>query len=182
MTTAGRRLAPFVAVAFAIAVAGWQAGLHWASRNPTPVATLGIGESTQVGGSTYTFEGFETATSMPASVPEDGPVAAPDGAVLILLTFTTEIVDDGVDPETHFCEPTLVDEQGRQWRPDSTLGFSVERPAAFSCTGTAEDPIRIGEPLEVGYVFLVPASVVDDLTLELDLGVDDDDAVLALEP
>ena len=180
MSTATRPLLALIAaVTFAVAVAGWQAALHWDARNPAPVAVIGPGETAQLDGVSFRLDAFLAAPLLPAGEPESEPVAAPDGAMLVQVVLTTEITSD-VDPDTLSCEVTAVDPAEREWRPDSTLAYAVEGPDALSCRGTSDDPIRPDQPLAVGYVFLVPQDAVDGLVVDIDLGHDGD--VLRLRP
>lgn len=165
-----RRLLPVaVALVFALAVAGWQADLHWSSRHPTPVATIGPGQTARVGDATYTLDGVVVREELPSNLPETDAVVAPDGAALVQLLLTTEIGDD-VDPESHVCDVTAVDADGREWKRDPDLGYGVAGPEAITCGGPSDDRIRPHEPLQVGFVFLVPADAVDTLVFDLALG------------
>ncbi|GAB2622977.1 hypothetical protein [Pseudactinotalea suaedae] len=163
------RLALAAAVLFALAVAGWQAALHWSARNPVPDATIGLGETAEVDGSTFRLDSIDAVPQLPAMEDDQAPVEAPPGALLVQVVITTEIVGSDVDPASHYCDATAYDEAGRSWRPDS-LGYTVAGPAAHSCHGTSEEPIRPGEPLAVGFVFVMPADAVEDLYVDLQLG------------
>jgi hypothetical protein len=166
------RVALAASVAFALGVAAWQAELHWSARNPPPPATLEIGETATVAGTTFRLDSLEVAPRLPAADPEQQWVEAPEGAVLVQAVLTTEIVDDGVDPETHYCFATAVDDDGRIWRTDD-LGYQVAGPEALTCSGTSEEPIRPGEELTVGFVFLVPGAVAEEIAVDLDLSTYD---------
>lgn len=172
MSRARRRVALAASVAFALGVSAWQAELHWSARNPPPPATLAVGETATVAGTTFRLDSLEVAPRLPAADPEQQWVEAPDGAVIVQVVLTTEIVDDGVDPETHYCFATAVDDDGRIWRTDG-IGYEVAGPEALTCSGTIEDPIRRGEELSVGFVFLVPAAVADEIAVDLDLSTYD---------
>ncbi|WP_156253612.1 hypothetical protein [Pseudactinotalea terrae] len=156
------------ALAFALAVAGWQAYLHWTARNPVPDAVIGLGETVEIDGASYRFDSLTAAPRLPSTIEGQEWVEAPAGATLVQVVVTTEILSDEVDPETHYCEATAYDAAGRRWRSD--LLSDVAGPEAYSCRGTSEDPIRPGEPLPVGFVFVVPADAVDTLYVDLSLG------------
>jgi hypothetical protein len=175
-----RRGAPVaIALAFALVVAGWQAELHWSSRNPTPVATIGPGDTARVGDATYRFDEVVIGEELPSSLPETDVAVAPDGAVLVQLLLTTEIGED-TDPEAHLCSPVAVDGTGREWQRDSDLGYGVAGPEAITCRGPSDDPIRPHEPIQVGFVFLLPADAVD--TLAFDVGLAYGQGTLRLVP
>lgn len=165
------RLALAAAVVFALAVAGWQADLHWSARNPAPDATIGIGETAEVHGSTFRLDSIDATPQLAALDEEQDPVEAPAGALLVQVVITTEIVGSDVDPDTHYCEATAYDDAGRSWRADA-VGYTVAGPVAHSCHGTSEEPIIPGEPLAVGFVFVMPADAVEGLYVDLSLGYD----------
>lgn len=166
-------LALLAAVTFALGVAGWQAKLHWDTRNPEPDAVIHLGETVQLDGASFRLDTFVAAPRLPSNVPEEEWVVAPDGALLVHVTITTEITDDDVDPTQHYCFATAVDAAQREWQTDTSVGYKVDGPAATSCTGVFDEPIQPHEPLAVGFVFLVPADAVDTLVVDLSLGYRD---------
>ncbi len=167
-----RLLATLAAIVVALGVATWQAALHWTAQNPAPAAELAVGESVRVGGTTLTLDTFDVATRLPSNEEGEEWVEAPPGAVLVQVTYTS-VIDDDVDPQTHYCFPTAVDGEGREWRTDSTIGYRVQAPG-FSCGGTTDEPIVPGVPLAAGAVFLVPADVADTLVVDLELSAYDE--------
>ena len=168
-TVIGWRTVFTCCLAFAVVVAMWQGWIHYADRLPQPDQTVRLGSTVTSDGATYRLDRLDIRTEFPAQEPDQPVVRAPDGAVIILALITTEIIDDGVDPETHFCEATLVGPDGRNWPTESDISLMMKRPDASSCTGSSEKKIKRHQPLQVGFSFVVPEDVADEVTLWLDV-------------
>lgn len=160
-------------LAFAVAVAGWQGWIHYADRNPQPDQTAQVGTTLIFEGVTYRVDEMDVRTEFPAQEPDQPVVRAPDGAVIVLVLVTIEIVDDGVDPETNYCDATLVGADGRTWPTESDSTSMIRRPEASSCTGSYDKSIKRHQPMQAGFSYLIPADVADEVTFWLDAGPGD---------
>lgn len=137
-------------------------------RDPPVIATLSIGERQVVDGVAYQLTSFTHAPALPADEGSrenypGGMVRAIPGAELVLVVLTVERLDPARDPEMVFCTVTLADAAGRSWTTDGTVEYAVARPPGISCRGGSDEPAKLAEPFEVGWVFQVPADVVGDL-------------------
>jgi hypothetical protein len=156
------------AILFTIAVGLWQAQAIQRFRHPPVDRTLTIGERAVVDGVAYQLTSLTHATELPVReiskvTRPSGVVSALAGAELVLVVLTVEVVDPARDPETVYCEVTLQDAGRRSWRTDGTVEHVVAKPEAPTCSGSWEQPARLGTPFEVGLVYQVPADVTDEL-------------------
>lgn len=163
-----------VALAFALGVAGWQSWLLSRTDDPGPAAEIRVGEAITVQGSRYRVDRFDVTTRLPHSEPEEPAIRAPEGTRMVMIILTTEIVDPSIDPETHYCFGELTDDRGRRWTTEYDVTSAVERPEAVGCSGTSEEDIRPHQPLKVGFSYLIPATVADEVRWELRLPPKDD--------
>ncbi|QDP97241.1 hypothetical protein FOE78_16095 [Microlunatus elymi] len=182
MTITGRGrwlVAACLAVIVALAAAGWQARIHWSARNPRPDLTTTVGSTVTSHGATFRIDKVQVARQLPAEEQGDPPVKAPAGAVIVLITLTTEIVDDSVKPDDNLCETTLIDPDGRTWRTgNDDITYNLKRPAALSCAGSSDHRIRAHHPLQVGFSYLIPATAADTFRIRMDIGTGGDDDYL----
>lgn len=172
-TVIGWRTVFSCCLAFAVMVAAWQGWIHYSGRTPQPDRTVKMGTTVTSEGVTYRLDTMDIRTQFPAQEPDQPVVKAPDGAVIILVLVTVEIIDDGVDPETNYCDATLVAGDGRIWRTEGDITISMRRPDAYSCTGSYDETIKRHQPLQAGFSYVLPAADADDVTLWLDVGPGD---------
>lgn len=155
-------------LAFALAVSGWKGWTLWKAQQPEPVdARAPVGRTIMLGGSSYRVDSFAARSRFPNQEHGEPAVRAPRGSELVLVTITTEILDRSVDPKKHYCTASVRDDRGRVWKTAPDIAYSIKRPEAVSCSGTPDQDIAVGQPLQVGFAFLVPAPVVDRLEFDL---------------
>ena len=161
-----------LAIAIALATAGWQAWIYWSPRNPKPDVITPVGNQVGAHGATFRIDDVRVGREFP-SAQGDATVTAPKRAVIVLVIMTTEIVDESLPGKDNLCETTLIDPAGRSWRTESDISFDLKRPEAVSCTGTLDRRIRPHRPLRVGFSFVIPADAADDFDIRLALPRDD---------
>lgn len=153
---------------FALAVSGWKGWTLWKAQQPEQVdARTTVGHTITVGGSSYRVDSFTARSSFPNQEAHEPAVHAPRGAEIVLVTITTKILDRSLDPKKHYCTASVRDDRGRVWKTEPDMAYSIKRPEAVSCSGTADHAIAPGRPLQVGFAFLVPTTVVDRLEFDL---------------
>ena len=167
------------ALLLALAAAGAQGALSTRDETPPVTSTARVGETAVLGGTTVVVDAVTTAAALPAAEAGDPDVAGPAGSVLVLVVFTQR-VDASVDLERHFCTSTLVADDGSVWDPDDELGYRLRRPEASTCGDDTSDPIRPGEPRQIGASFLIPARYADQVRWRLSL--EDDRTRLEVRP
>ncbi len=69
--------------------------------------------------------------------------------MLVLVVYEQQ-VDATVDVADHFCDDSLVADDGTTWTDDGDLGYAVRRPAALTCSDSDDQPLRAGVAREVG--------------------------------
>jgi hypothetical protein len=160
------------ALLLALAAAGAQGVLSTRDETPPVTSTARVGEAAVLGGTTVVVDAVTTEAG-------DPDVAGPAGSVLVLVVFTQR-VDATVDLERHFCTSTLVADDGSVWDTDDELGYRLRRPEASTCGDDTSDPIRPGEPRQIGASFLIPARYADQVRWRLSL--EDDRTRLEVRP
>ncbi len=175
-------------LAFAAGVGTWQADAILHFRRPAVDQSLALGERVVIEGVGYGFTGFRSGAELPLDpalrhgADDEDVVAALPGAELVQVLLTVEIEDPGRDPQSIYCDPTLVDPAGRTWRTDSDVGYRVAGPEAITCTGDPERRPEVGVPYEVGVVFEVPADAVPGIRVRVRLSGGQDQHLLELRP
>lgn len=150
------------AVLLAVGVAGWEGYLKFWANTERPDVEARLGEVVELSGTTYRTDDFQVAKEFPNEEPGEPPVRAPAGAVIIMITFTTEVVDPAANLEEQGCLVSLIGADGREWDPDSDLVSGIRRPAGSSCFRGSDDPIEVGRPMQSGAVFVVPEAAATD--------------------
>jgi len=167
------------ALLLALVAAGTQGVLATRDATPPMTSTAGVGETAVLGGTSVVVDSLTTAAALPAAEAGAPDVTGPAGSVLVLVVFTQR-VDAGVDLERHFCTSTLVADDGSVWDTDDELGYRLRRPKASTCGDDPSDPLRSGEPRQIGASFLIPARYADQVRWRLSL--DDDRTRLEVRP
>ena len=149
-----------------------------------PQHTLTPGQSVEAKGVRYRLDSFTVAESLPAEEKDDPPVRGPAGSEIVLLIITQTVVDHAVRLDEHTCDATLVADGGHGpatvWRPELDITFALRRPEALGCGDTSSNPLAYGVDRQIGYSFVVPASVTGDVSGRL--SSEDDSVVIALRP
>lgn len=155
-------------------------------RRPSVDQSIALTESARVEGVRYRLTTFDHAAQLPLKPSlraSEGrsTVAALPGAELVLVVLSVEIEDPARQPDTVFCDLSLVDGTGRTWRGDGTIGYRVDAPENGSCSGGEPAP-RPGQPYDVATVFQLPADAVDDVTVRARLSGGQTRSLLELRP
>jgi len=157
------------AAAAALLVAGVSGWYPYANLTPgRPVVTLRLGASAEVEGVRYRLDRFVVATTLPAEDPADPPVMGPAGSALVLVVVNQTVLDHSVRLDEHFCDMTLVDDDGtNEWWVDSDYTTLAARPAGYGCADTDDAPLRYDVAQDTGFSFAVPADAVGHLSARL---------------
>ncbi len=169
-----------LALLLALLVTAGQGYLYYARRTPAAAVETRVGESVTLGGTQILVRSIAVAPTMPAEDAGDPPAEGPPGSVLVLVTFEQTIVDARVPLDAHFCDATLVADDGTVWTSDTNYTYGILRPKALSCSGTDDAPLVRNVTLTVGQSYVVPAAYGSRLGWRLSW--DEDRYVLLVAP
>lgn len=160
-----------LALVCALLAAGGQGYLSYADRTPAAALQARVGTELQLDGTRLTVRSFTVAPGLPAADPDrpDGPVVrGPAGSVLVLVVYEQQ-VDATVDVTGHFCDASLVADDGTTWGEDGDLGYALRRPEALTCADSDDQPLRAGALREIGASYLIPARYADQVRWRLEV-------------
>jgi hypothetical protein len=154
------------AAAAALLVAGVSGWYPYANLTPgRPVVTLRLGASAEVEGVRYRLDRFVVAPTLPPEDPKDPPVVGPAGSALVLVVVEQTVLDRSVRLDEHFCDTSLVDDEGtNEWPVDSDFTSQIARPPSYGCSDSDRNPLRYDVPRDTGFSFAVPADAVGHLS------------------
>lgn len=146
-----------VALLLAVLVTGGQGYLYHSRRTPGAAVAARVGESVTLGGTRVLVRSITAAPELPAADAGDPPVTGPSGSVLVLVTWEQTILDPALPLDAHFCDATLVADDGTVWTDDLDHTFGIRRPKALTCSGSDDAPLALGVPSTVGECYVIPA-------------------------
>ena len=136
-----RRVATVAAaVLLALLAAGQQGVTAYRDRSPAIAVSARGNEPVTLGNTQVAVRSFTVAPTLPAQDATDPPVRGPEGSVLVLVVWT-QVVGPGVKIDEHFCDSSLVADDGTVWPKDSDYTYAVRRPDALTC-GRQSTPAR----------------------------------------
>ncbi|WP_375425201.1 hypothetical protein [uncultured Friedmanniella sp.] len=169
-----------VALLVAVLVTGGQGYLYYAQRTPAAALAARVGESVTLAGTQVSVRSIAVAATMPDTDAGDPPVTGPAGSVLVLVTWQQTILDDTVPLDAHFCDATLVADDGTVWTDDLDYTYDLRRPQRLTCSGTDDAPLARNVPVTVGESYVIPAGYGSRVTWRLSW--DDDAHVVVFSP
>lgn len=171
-TVAIGRFAFVASLLFAVLATAVSGVVVHRNLNPEPAATIRVGEAIEVGGVRYTVDRFDAVPELPNAEQGEPPVAGPEGSSIVVAVVTVQLVDPAVDPELVFCSPEVRNAEGTVWRRDGSLYGFGGVPDHLTCQ--LPEPEEEGDPawprdkpFQLTALFLLPADMVADLTLHL---------------
>lgn len=78
--------------------------------------------------------------------------------MLVLVTWEQTILDPALPLDAHFCDATLVADDGTVWTDDTDYSYGIQRPEALTCSGTDDAPLAREVPRTVGESYVIPAA------------------------
>ncbi len=158
-----RRVATVAAaVLLALLAAGQQGVTAYRDRSPAVAVSARGNEPVTLGNTQVAVRSFTVAPTLPAQDATDPPVRGPEGSVLVLVVWT-QVVGPGVKIDEHFCDSSLVADDGTVWPKDSDYTYAVRRPDALTCGHSDSRPLVVGQPREIGDSFVIPARYADQV-------------------
>ncbi|HEY5822698.1 MAG TPA: hypothetical protein VIT20_12020 [Propionibacteriaceae bacterium] len=173
------RTAFLVALVIALLAASAQGLIYYRDRRPALATHAGVGQPVDLDGTRLQVRTFTVAAELPAQKADKPPVRGPAGSLLVLIVYEQQ-VDAGVKIDEHFCDTSLVGDDGTIWQEDDTVGYQLRRPEALTCSDSDDQPLIPGVSREIGVSYLVPARYADQLSWRLSL--DEDHQVVEFRP
>lgn len=172
MTRPTRTALPFFGVfVVALGLCLMQGFAILAFRDPGPTVTARLGESVEVAGARYRLDEFTVARDI-AAKPDQGPLTAMDGALLVRVVLTIEVFDPAKNVDELYCNFGLVDDRRRTWTADFAVNYLAAGPERVTCANSETNPVAAGTPYAVGNAFTIPADAGPNVTLRLELPTD----------
>ena len=117
-----------------------------AFRDPRPTARATLDQVVEVAGVHYRLASLTVATEL-AAKPDEGPLVAPNGALLVRAVVQIEVVEAAKDIGTLYCTFSLIDDRRRRWTADFDVNYRAAGSEQVTCSGTEDAPVRAGQPV-----------------------------------